>query len=96
MVTTIVHMKVKEGFISQFIEATIENHTNSVQEKGNLRFDFLQNPVESTSFVLYESYESDEQAKAHKNTAHYLKWRETVEPFMASKRIGTTYNVIKP
>ena len=96
MVTTIVQIKVKEKFIKNFIEATIDNHMNSVKEKGNLRFDFLQDPNDSASFILYESYEREEQAKEHKNTAHYLKWRETVEPFMAQKRTGTTYKVIKP
>lgn len=96
MITTIVHVKVKEEFVTQFIEATITNHTHSIREKGNLRFDFLQHPVDSNSFVLYESYENDEQAKNHKNTAHYLKWKETVEPFMAQKRLGLTYKVIKP
>ncbi len=96
MVTTIVHVKVKEGYIKEFIEATIDNHKNSVKEKGNLRFDFLQDPNDPAAFILYESYETEEMAKEHKNTAHYLKWRETVEPFMSQKRIGITYKVIKP
>ncbi|HBM14894.1 MAG TPA: antibiotic biosynthesis monooxygenase [Lentisphaeria bacterium] len=96
MVTTIVHIKVKQEFVKQFIEATTKNHANSVKEKGNMRFDFLQNPTDPTAFILYEAYETEEDAKTHKTTTHYEKWRTTVEPFMASRRIGLTYKVIKP
>ena len=96
MVTTIVHIKVKKEFVNQFIEETVINHTNSVKEKGNMRFDFLQNPTDPTAFILYESYKTEEQAKAHKDTEHYAKWKDTVEPFMDHKRIGITYKVIKP
>ena len=96
MVTTIVHIKVKKDCVNKFIEETIANHTQSIKEKGNMRFDFLQNPMDSTAFVLYESYETAEQAAAHKNTAHYAKWRDAVVPFMEHKRIGITYKVIKP
>jgi len=96
MVTTIVHIKIKKEFVKQFIAETTKNHVNSVKEKGNMRFDFLQNPTDPTAFILYEAYETEEDAKAHKNTAHYAKWRDAVEPFMETKRIGLTYKVIKP
>ena len=96
MVTTIVYIKVKPECVNSFIDATITNHSNSVKEKGNLRFDFLQNPTDHTSFVLYEAYETQTQANAHKETSHYKTWRETVEPFMEQKRIGISYKTIKP
>jgi len=96
MIVTVVNVFVKPENIDQFIEATQENHQNSIKEKGNLRFDVLQRRNDPSVFTLYEAYESDEAASAHKQTAHYLKWRETVEPWMAKPREGIAHNVLAP
>ena len=78
MITTIVHVKVKEAHIEEFIRATVKNHEESVKENGNMRFDVLQKADDPSSFALYEAYENDELAAAHKHTPHYLEWRETL------------------
>jgi autoinducer 2-degrading protein len=96
MIVTVVNVFVKPENIGQFIEATIENHQHSIREKGNLRFDVLQHRNDPSKFTLYEAYESDETAAAHKNTAHYLKWRETVESWMAGPREGIAHTVLAP
>ncbi|MGC8766146.1 MAG: putative quinol monooxygenase [Brevinematia bacterium] len=71
MIVTIVNVWVKSEFREEFIKATIENHKNSIKEPGNLRFDFLQSKEDPNYFVLYEAYDSEESAKAHKETKHY-------------------------
>ena len=96
MIVTVVNVFVKEENIPEFIAATIENHNASVQEPGNLRFDVLQNSDDASRFTLYEAYESIEAAKAHKETAHYAKWRDTVAPWMAKPREGIAHHVIRP
>lgn len=96
MIVTIVNVWVKPEYREDFIKATIENHKNSIQEPGNLRFDFLQSKDDPNYFVLYEVYESEEAAKAHKETPHYKKWRETVEPYMAKPRQGISFSVVEP
>ena len=96
MIVTIVSVVVKPDCIEQFMEATIANHRQSVKEKGNLRFDVLQHRENPSEFTLYEAYESDEASAAHKTTAHYLKWRDTVEPWMARPRKGIVHNVVAP
>jgi len=96
MIVTIVHVEVKPEHVKSFIRATTENHLESVKEPGNLRFDVLQNDAEPHRFVLYEAYESEDQAAAHKSTAHYLHWRETVAPWMASPREGIRHTAIVP
>lgn len=96
MITTIVYVSVIEGMAEDFIEATIKNHEQSVKENGNRRFDILQNGEDENAFVLYEAYDSEDDANAHKETAHYLKWRESVAPMMAEARKGVRYNVIRP
>lgn len=92
MQVAIVHVHVKPDRIADFIEAVRRNHEASINEPGNLRFDVLQRVDDPTRFVLYEAYASVEHAKAHKNTPHYLAWRDTVADWMASPRQGVTYN----
>lgn len=96
MIVTCVTVFVKQENISQFIQATQENHNESVKEKDNLRFDFLQCSSDPSRFFLYEAYENDEASAAHKNTPHYLKWKEAVAPWMAKPREGIAHRVIAP
>lgn len=96
MHVTLVHVKVKPEHIDDFIEAIHDNHRNSVQEPGNLRFDVLQDPSDPSHFLLYEAYASAEHATAHKDTAHYLSWRERVADWMAEPRQGIPMNGLFP
>ena len=96
MIVTFVHVWVKENHIDDFIQATKENHNESVQEPGNLRFDILNDTGDPAKFVLYEAYESEEAAADHKKTSHYLKWRDTVADWMAKPREGIKHMIIYP
>ena len=96
MLVTAVLVQVKPDAITKFIEATIANHAAAVRESGNLRFDVLQNADDPSRFMLYEAYESEEAAAAHKQTPHYLEWKKTVEPWMLKPREGIPYTVIAP
>ena len=96
MHVTLVHVTVKPDHIDDFIEATRRNHEASVQEPGNRRFDVLQSPDAPEQFVLYEAYTSAENAQAHKQTAHYLAWRDTVADWMAVPRRGIAYTGLFP
>mgnify|MGYP001768523319 CR=1 FL=1 len=83
MIVTCVYVHVKTDSIEKFIEATTTNHLESVKEKGNLRFDLIRQADDKNRFMIYEAYESEEAAAAHKNTPHYLLWRDTVKDLMA-------------
>ncbi len=96
MIVTVVNIVVKPENVVQFIEATLENHQNSVKEDGNLRFDVLRRRDNQSAFTLYEAYASEEAAAAHKKTVHYLKWRDAVESWMAEPRRGIAHDVIAP
>ena len=96
MIVTIVEVTVKEKDADAFIAATLENHRHSLQEPGNLRFDILRVKNQMNRFFLYEAYESTQAAAAHKETAHYQRWRNTVAPFMAAERVGIPCEVIAP
>ena len=96
MIVTFVHVWVKPGHVEDFIKASTENHRNSILEPGNLRFDLVQDAHNPTKFVIYEAYESDEAAAAHKNTDHYKKWRDTVGDWMAHPRKGEKHFIVAP
>jgi len=88
MHVTFVHVYVLQESIGDFIEATRENHEASIEEIGNVRFDVLQDPQDPGHFVLYEVYQSPEDAAHHKTTDHYARWRLRVEEMMAKPRQG--------
>jgi autoinducer 2-degrading protein len=96
MIVTCVKVQVKPDRIEDFKKATMANHNESVKEPGNLRFDLLQDAKEPDQFLIYEAYESDEAAAAHKTTPHYAKWRDTVADWMAQPRQGIKYNIVVP
>ena len=96
MFVTLVHVHVKAEYLEAFIAASTKNHQASVREPGNLRFDFLQSSNDPRRFVLYEAYRSEADAKAHKETAHYLEWREHVADMMAEPRQGIRYEGLQP
>ena len=96
MHVTLVHIQVKSGHIDDFIAATRLNHEASIREAGNRRFDMLQSPENPAQFILYEAYASEEDAAAHKQTAHYLTWRDRVADWMAKPRQGIRYDGLFP
>lgn len=96
MHVTLVHVHVKPEHIQDFIAASQLNHLASIQEPGNRRFDVLQAPDDPSRFVLYEAYDNAESAAAHKATAHYLAWRDSVADWMAEPRQGVRYDGLLP
>ena len=96
MLVVHVHVRVKPESVENFKAATLENGRASIQEPGIARFDFVQQQDDATRFVLVEVYRTMEAPAAHRETAHYLKWRDTVEPMMAEPRQRTLYNAVFP
>ncbi len=96
MIVTIVHAEVLQEHIDDFVGATIANHLQSVREPGNMRFDVLQLGSDPARFALYEAYETEAAAAAHKETSHYLEWKEKVAPWLARPREGVRYHAVMP
>jgi|SRR5947207_8718150 len=86
-----VHAHVKPEWVEDFRLATIENARHSVQEPGIARFDVVQQEDDATRFVLVEVYRTPEAATAHKQTAHYAKWRDAVATMMDEPRHSVKY-----
>ncbi|WP_020530545.1 putative quinol monooxygenase [Flexithrix dorotheae] len=96
MIATIVHIWVKPEYRDNFIKACLKNAENSIKEPGNLRFDFIQDMEDPNKFVFYEAYKAESDVLAHKETAHYNEWRETVNDWMAKPRKGVKHQILGP
>jgi (4S)-4-hydroxy-5-phosphonooxypentane-2,3-dione isomerase len=91
-----VHAHVKSESVADFHRATQENARSSAQEPGIARFDVVQQQDDATRFVLIEVYRTPEAAAAHKETAHYAKWRDAVASMMAEPRRSVKFNAVFP
>ena len=77
MLVVHVHVKVKPECVEGFIKASLENAAQSIQD--------------STQFVLEEVYRTTEATLAHKETAHYAKWRDAVGDMMETPRFSKKF-----
>jgi quinol monooxygenase YgiN len=96
MLVVHVHVRVHQGREADFAEATRENARQSVREPGVVRFDVVQQADDPTRFVLVEVYRTAEDPARHKETAHYARWRDAVEPMMAEPRRSVRYQAVFP
>jgi len=87
----IVNINVKPEFIEEFKAETLHNAQNTVKEPNNHRFDVLQQSDDPTKFTLYEVYADESALEEHRQTAHYARWKSTVELWMASPRTAVKY-----
>ena len=91
-----VHVHVKPDCVEAFRAASVENARNSVREPGIARFDVCQQADDPARFVLVEAYRTPGAPAAHKETAHYKNWRDTVESMMAEPRRSVKFANLFP
>jgi autoinducer 2-degrading protein len=91
-----VNIHVKPEFLDAFRAATIENARNSAQEPGIARFDFVEHADDPNRFSLWEVYRTDDAVAAHKLTAHFAIWNETVAEMMVEPRTRSWYKSVFP
>ena len=91
-----VHIQVKPDHVDAFKAACIENSRNSLQEPGVARFDVLEQQDDPTRFLLVEVYKFAEAPAAHKQTAHYKQWADTVADMMAVPRFSVKFDKVYP
>ena len=90
-------IKCKPGSEEAFKEASLKNARESAREAGVARFDVLQDKEDATQFVLVEVYkDADAAPAAHKETAHYSEWRDTVADMMAEARTARKFTNLFP
>jgi len=91
-----VHVHVKPDGVEAFRAASLDNARASVREPGVARFDVVQSTDDPTRFVLVEVYRNPDAPAAHKQTAHYARWRDAVNDLMAEPRTSSRYVNVFP
>jgi len=91
-----VHIQAKPENLEAFKAATLTNARASVQEPGILRFDVVQQTDDPARFTLVEVYRDEAANAAHRETPHYLVWRDTVADMMAVPRTRVVYRELFP
>src|ERR1041385_4925416 len=96
MLVVHIQVHVKPECVEAFKSATLENARASVREPGIARFDVVQQADDPTRFVFVEVYRTAAAPAAHKETAHYAKWRDAVAPMMAEPRTSVKLTNVFP
>ena len=96
MLIVVVQVHVVPDGVEAFERATLENARASLREPGIARFDVIRQQDDPQRYLLVEVYRSPDAPAAHKETAHYLKWRDAVAPLMASPRTSHRYENLAP
>jgi quinol monooxygenase YgiN len=91
-----VHVRVRPECVEAFKAATLENARASVREPGIARFDVIQMADDLARFVLVEVYRTPQAPAAHKETAHYKTWRDTVADMMGEPRSAVRFSNLFP
>lgn len=91
-----VDVHVRPDQVQDFHAVTDANAIASRNEPGMVRFDVLADRVDPAHVVLVEVYRDPAAAAAHKQTAHYQLWRDTVAPMMAQPRASVQYVNVSP
>lgn len=91
-----VTLRVKPDKIDDFLELVQYNHQNTRQEPGNLRFDVLRSQDDPARFALYEVYRTPDDVSAHQQTAHYARWKSTIDGLLAEPRHRAMFTTLLP
>ena len=91
-----VHVHVTSDDVEAFLDECRRNSEASLQEPGVRRFDVLQDEGDPAHVVLSEVYVDQAAADAHKQTAHYARWRDAVAGMMAQPRSSTRFTAVAP
>ena len=86
MLIQLVRIEVRPGTRDTFLEAFAINCAGTRAEPGNLRFDLLSDPDDENRFSVYEIFRDEAALDAHRQTPHYRRCVEMIEPITIGGR----------
>ncbi len=85
MVILHVTVQVKPEHVSEFLEVVRYDAEHSEKdEPGCLRFDVIQDRDDPNRFYFYEVYRDESALEAHRQTPHFKRYFEKVQPWLAA------------
>ncbi len=94
MLTRIIHLYIQPDHVADFLSASQTTLRHSRAEEGVLRFELFQQTDTPAHFVAVETYISEESRAAHLQSAHFLRWKETILPLLAQPLVSHPYQTI--
>ncbi len=97
MLVLMVDIRVKPGREGDFIAAVREDgEGTTTREEGNLQFSAVQDSDDPGRFFLFEVYRDEAALEAHRQTAHFLKYREATAGLLAEETVRRTGTNVFP
>ncbi len=94
MHVVVVFLEAERGRQEDLREALIGYAQTCLErEPGCRRYDICHDPVEGTSFLLYQIYDDQAAYLAHRELPHYAEFRTLVDPWTRSRRV-LTYDAV--
>jgi autoinducer 2-degrading protein len=90
-ITIIVEVYTIPGTRDKFLQATDVSQSATLQEPGCSRYEILQDIVDENHFTLIETYKDEAAIQSHKQTPHFQRWRNDVQPYMVQNRTSVKY-----
>ena len=85
MVILHVTIQVKPEHVSEFLEVVRYDAEHSEKdEPGCLRFDVIQDKDDRNRFYFYEVYRDEAALEAHRQTPHFKRYAEKVQPWLVA------------
>lgn len=96
MLVQLVHVHVKPDRVPDVIEALRINYEGTIRERGNLRFDILQDAEDEAHFMIYEVFESETALQEHRQTPHFERCMELLEPLRVAPPTKDILHLVMP
>jgi quinol monooxygenase YgiN len=81
------HLRVREDIVERFRDRLLRHARISLDaELGCHRFDIHQETKDPTLFLLIETYADQAAFDAHRNSRHYLQFREDVKDWVVDRK----------
>lgn len=82
MILINVKFRVKEEFADQWPDISFEFTQATLEEPGNLWFEWSRSVLDPHTYVLIEAFEDGDAPAAHVNSAHFRKMQETFPQYL--------------
>ncbi len=94
MHVVVVFMEVERDRVDEVCNA-LETYSETCREDepGCLRYDVSVDPVDGTSFLLYQVYTDEAAFLTHRELPHYARFRTLTDPWTRSRRV-LTYDAV--
>jgi (4S)-4-hydroxy-5-phosphonooxypentane-2,3-dione isomerase len=93
LLVNVVEYDVVPGQVDAYLAALKENATASVQEPGCREINILLSQKDSNHVLIFEVYDDNAAAQAHRETDHFKKYAATIKEMVAKREVHTFSSV---